>query len=224
MDAERQRIIQKIQKLLALSQNNNSLEEAASAAATAQSLLQKYNLSLHNIDLVQEGSSLCSEHIALLQSAFTPSWVKLLLGGIQHGFDVEALSVSRMGRVALLFIGVEPDVSVACQLFEYLYGFANTHSLPNKSTKQKTEWRAGFAVAVGRRLVQNKRQAASTQEQGLVLAKEAIAKQYIQDKFTNIRQGRGITPMAASLAFHQGVVVGQSVSLARQVAGQREEA
>ena len=148
MDAERQRIIQKIQKLLALSQNNNSLEEAASAAATAQSLLQKYNLSLHNIDLVQEGSSLCSEHIALLKSAFTPSWVKLLLGGIQHGFDIEALSVSRMGRVALLFIGVEPDVSVACQLFEYLYGFANTHSLPNKSTKQKTEWRAGFAVAV----------------------------------------------------------------------------
>ena len=51
MNEERQRIIERVQKLFALAAQNDSPEEAQLAAARAQELLQKYDLSLSEVEI-----------------------------------------------------------------------------------------------------------------------------------------------------------------------------
>lgn len=50
MDNNKKKVLDKIQKLLALSQNNPSPEEAAAAASMAQELMTKYNITTYMVE------------------------------------------------------------------------------------------------------------------------------------------------------------------------------
>jgi hypothetical protein len=219
MNEERQRIIERVQKLFALAEQNDSPEEAQLAAMRAQELLQKYDLSLSEVEIKQEGSSLCGEQRLILNRGNIPTWIRFLHSTVSEGFSVAALSGIGSSGAFLIFVGVEPDVTVARQTFEYLYRFVLAYDLRGKSKRQKNEWCMGFVYAVNGRLEGQKEEMDSNPHvTSLVLAKEQITQDYIDHKY-KVKTARTRQGVEASRSFHEGVAVGMTTPINRPVEG-----
>ena len=221
MHEERQRIIERVQKLFALAAQNDSPEEAQLAATLAQELLQKYDLSLSEVEIQREGSSLCGEQHIQLKKRKTPTWIKFLHSTVAEGFGVDCFRGLRLLDTLLIYIGVEPDVTIAKQVFEYLYNFIKTYNLKGKSQTQRNQWRMGFIYAVNSRFIeQNKRKTEDTHSYGLMLAKEQITKEYISKKYNDAKKGRKLPETKISRSFHEGVAVGMATPINRPIEGE----
>lgn len=119
MTDKRQKIIEKIRKLLRLAKSSNE-HEAALAAARAQELLAKHNLDeseLTEKELPKEAG------IASVNTVQKPaSWVYLLASAVAGAFDCQYFH-SSLGRTK--FVGVDLDHEVAAFTFGYLYRAIN---------------------------------------------------------------------------------------------------
>lgn len=234
MTPEQQRIIVKVKKLLALAKNNIFPGEAEAAALKAQELLHKYNLKLAaapqqendpaGVFVPQEAAPdptrlfVCSEHVVALREQWLPSWVKLLANGVSDVFDVESVRGLQGCYVVVVFIGVEPDVSVACQLFAYLYNFVSSCPLAGRSSGEKNDWRLGFAVGCAQRLLERKEllQGDADGKGALMLAKDAVTKKYICENYFNLYHSRRRLsgPInARNAALLEGLNAGRCVNL-----------
>jgi hypothetical protein len=223
MNEQRMRIIEKVQKLFALSNRNDSPEEAQAAAAVARELLKKYDLNLSEVEIKEKGSSLCAEHRIKQKGLNLHIWVKILLGAVSRGFSVKGMT-AKGNRTAgiypvLVLIGVEPDVTIAGQTFEYLHHFATTYDLRGKNTKENNDWRRGFACAIDKRFQEQKKQDARTaRSHSLVLAKDAVIQDFLASKGYITRKGRrGPRLNTESESFYDGVRVGMNTPINRPV-------
>jgi hypothetical protein len=119
MNDKREQIIEKIKKLLRLAKSSNE-HEAALAAARAQELLARYNLSESDF----------SEHeppkeagLASAETVKRPAnWVFLLASGVAGAFDCNYFHRSD-GKV--FFVGVDIDHEIAAFTFGYIYRTIN---------------------------------------------------------------------------------------------------
>jgi hypothetical protein len=221
MNEERQRIIERVRKLFALAEQKDSPEEAQLAALRAQELLQKYDLSLSEVEITREGSSICSEQHIQLKKRKTPTWIKFLHSSVAEGFGVEPFRGLRLLDSLLIYIGVEPDVTIAKQVSEYLVHFIESYDLSGKTASQKNQWRMGFIYAVHSRLVeQNRKKSDNAHSYGLMLAKEQITKEYIAKKYDGVKKGRKLPKTKISRSFHEGVAVGMTTPIKRPIEGE----
>jgi len=225
MNEERQRIIERVQKLFALAAQNDSPEEAQLAAMRAQELLHKHDLSLSEVEIQREGSSVCGEQHIQLKQRKTPTWVKFLHSTVGEGFGVENFRGLRLLDTLFIYIGVEPDVTIAKQVFEYLYNFIKTYNLRGKSPTQRNQWRMGFIYAVHTCLEEhNKKKSGDAHSCGLMLAKEHITQDYIAKKYNDVKKGRKLPETKISRSFHEGVAVGMTTPINRPIEGEHTDA
>jgi len=224
VNEERQRIIERVQKLFALAAQNDSPEEAQLAAIRAQELLQKYDLSLSEVEIRRDGSSLCNEQLIPLKKRKTPTWIKFLHSTVAEGFGVDCFRGLYQTGTVLIYIGVEPDVTIAKQTFEYLYNFVETYDLRGKSAKQKNQWRVGFIYAVNTRLTeQRNKKVDDAHSCELMIAKEQIIKDYISEKYNDIKKARKLPQTKISGSFHEGVAVGMITPINRPIDGEQTD-
>lgn len=108
-------IIDKIRKLLALSESSNE-HEAALAASHVQRLLSEHNLAL--ADLAAADRPHKADQIETSSSKTLPKWVRHLSAGVCRAFDCQAIHHPAAGK--LTFIGVGADVQVAAYTYSYL--------------------------------------------------------------------------------------------------------
>jgi phosphomannomutase len=217
---ERQRIIERVQKLFALAAQNDSPEEAQLAAMRAQELLQKYDLNLSELDIKRGGSNLCGEQHIQLKKRNTPAWIKFLYSAVAEGFGVDCYRGLRLFDTILIYIGVEPDVTIAKQTFEYLYNFIETYDLNGKSAKQKSQWRMGFIYAVNTRFEeQRNKKINDAHSYGLMIVKDKIIKDYTSKKYKNINKARKLSKTKISVSFNEGVAVGMITPINRPIGG-----
>lgn len=110
-----EKVVKKIQKLLALSKSPNE-HEAALALAKAQELLDRENLSLSEV----EGVSTSDIESFLMDSKSRfPYWDQLLFTKLAFVSDCHPYSESRQGKIFLWVVGYKKDVEV----FGYFLGF-----------------------------------------------------------------------------------------------------
>lgn len=116
-----ERITQKIQKLLALSQSSNQ-HEAANALAKAQLLMEKYGLNQKSIEMSKIGSV---EKDGLVRALDLPNWYKGFTGVIARCFGIRTV----MNRVpgsksrewcssAVVFVGQKDHIELAAYCYE----------------------------------------------------------------------------------------------------------
>ncbi|QEM66723.1 DUF2786 domain-containing protein [Geobacter sp. FeAm09] len=115
----KQKIIERIKKLLKLANSSNEHEAAAAAAAAkAQELLSQYNL---DESLLSEGGE--DSKAAGMASVKTlirlPSWGYTLASAVAAAFDCDYYHCSGTGDIC--FIGVDLDHEIASFTFEYLF-------------------------------------------------------------------------------------------------------
>ena len=108
-------VIEKIKKLLALSNSCNE-HEAALAASHAQRLLSEHNLAMADIHTEQKPDK--ADRVETTSAKTLPKWVRHLTASISSAFDCRAIHHPANGK--LTFIGVGADVQIAAYTFSYL--------------------------------------------------------------------------------------------------------
>lgn len=110
-----EKIIEKIKKILALSSNNPSAEEAQSAALKAQALLAEYGMSMEDLNVNEK------EFTPALEDVYT---------GVDKSFKYELADIIAKNfrcktfitnRRVMHFFGHETDTKVAAEVFKYLF-------------------------------------------------------------------------------------------------------
>lgn len=119
----REKMLKKIENLLALAGNNPSENEAIAAALKAQELMAKYNIEL--VDL--EGQTTKQ---TIVQEMYTPKanchyvrkWRYQLSLIIAKNFCCKTYSI---GRDSIVFYGYEKDAKIAVEVFKFLFETGN---------------------------------------------------------------------------------------------------
>lgn len=114
-------IIEKIKKILALSKNNPSEEEAKAAALTAQKLLAKYHLSMAEVEeLNTETLDEITECSVTVGGG--RKWKYTLAHIIADNFRCRHFYY---GKGTVVFYGHSTDATVASETFKYLFKFGH---------------------------------------------------------------------------------------------------
>ena len=173
-------IIEKVRKLLALSNSSNE-HEAALAARHVQRLLSEHNLAMSDIEAGVENST--ADRVDLTVARNLPKWVRALSGGIGSAFDCQVLHVPSRG--SLVFIGVGADPQIASYTFTYLErtvrklcaSYLKTVSGSNCSKRQRElarqSYYLGAVSAISSNLREQKQQTPVTPN-ALVPVKDAL--------------------------------------------------
>jgi hypothetical protein len=125
---DKEKIIAKIRKLLALTQSNFS-GEAESAMLKAQQLLMEYNLGMHDVSDIDETIDVIE---LTLQYHTPPWWYKYLIAAIAENFRCEVLEESfyMSYRKVYFLIGREHDARVAKDVFLYAVNLIDYNGKP----------------------------------------------------------------------------------------------
>jgi hypothetical protein len=114
-----EKIIQTIKKVLELSKNNPSEEEAKAAALKAQELLAKYHISMAEIEDISDTTEEISE-----VSVDVPAkkWKYSLATIVANNFRCKHFYY---GKGTVVFYGHKTDAEVAAETFKYLFDMGN---------------------------------------------------------------------------------------------------
>lgn len=112
MEKNNQKILEKIKKVLALSKNNPSQEEAAAALLMAQKLMVEHNFTMEEVEGVEDKAREASVDYSVNSGSRT-SWKVALALIIGNNFKTEVLKSGS----GFCFIGMEEDVQLTVSLF-----------------------------------------------------------------------------------------------------------
>ncbi len=208
----RERVIERVRKLLALSNSSNE-HEAALAAAHAQRLLAEHNLAMSELEMREEGAG----EAELTVAKTVPKWLSSLFAVVAHTFDCMAVVASSADAGRLRFIGVGEDPAVAACTLQFL--MQELRRLATRYLKQQEAVADLLSPATRRRIrdsyllggVQGVQQAMALQKAvtpttagALVPVKEALIRQYSEQHLGPLRTQRRRRSSVLSSAFHQG--------------------
>lgn len=217
----RERVIERVRKLLALSSSSNQ-HEAALAAAHAQRLLAEHNLAMSELDVHEQGAG-----EAELQVARTvQKWLSSLFATVANGFDCFPIVTTTAGCSRLRFIGVGEDPAVACCTLQYLIKELRRLATAYLRTSEAAQGRLSATERQRIRTsyllggVQGVRQALAAQKahtpttsSALVPVKDALIRQYREQQIGQVRIQRTRRSTVFSAAFEQGRADGATLQM-----------
>ncbi|HBG2785068.1 DUF2786 domain-containing protein [Clostridioides difficile] len=115
------KIINKIKKLLALSTNNTSYEEAQSAILKAQRLMAKYDIDVMDIN---EGEDEEEIKVSYEYVKISRAWKYELASIIANNFRCKSFTRGRN----IAFYGRSTDSEVAKEVFSFLFKLGHSHA------------------------------------------------------------------------------------------------
>ena len=114
-----EKIIEKIKKVLELSKNNPSEEEAKSAALKAQKLMAEYHISMAEIDTIEDVSTIMEKTVDV---GMGNKWKYQLARIIARNFRCKYFYY---GKSVIVFYGYEEDAEIAAMTFKFLFRIGN---------------------------------------------------------------------------------------------------
>lgn len=118
---EKDKIVQRIAKLLSLSKSKNA-EEAASAAEKASELMEKYQIQFSEVELKDvQGNDLVTDTYQIPGLKMKYNFLVTLARAAAHAFDAEVLNEKTLHMTRFIYVGRKRDVQNAKQLFDHFY-------------------------------------------------------------------------------------------------------
>jgi len=166
------KIITKLQKILNIgdSNKNNSLEEVNSAMLLANKLLKKHGLSMADImtkEEISDGSnySIMEGSASKFKCSKIPGWMTMLVSATNSLTDTRSIYISKKpkgsnyGEIDIIFVGIETDVQIAIELFNFLRTTVNKLSSAHKTEVKgnHTVWRS-FATGCSKVILERSQQ------------------------------------------------------------------
>lgn len=217
----RERVIEKVRKLLALSHSSNE-HEAALAASHAQRLLAEHNLAMSELDVREAGAG----EVELQVARTVPKWLSSLFATVANGFDCFPIVTTTAHHSRLRFIGVGEDPAVASCTLHFL--MKELRRLAAAYLRLTEDRQGRLSAAERQRIrtsyllggVQGIRQALASQKAdtpttctALVPVKDALIKQYCDEQIGAVRIQRTRRSTVLSAAFEQGKADGASLQI-----------
>lgn len=220
-------VIEKIRKLLALSNSCNE-HEAALAAAHAQRLLSEHNLAM--ADIMTEQKPEKADKVETDAAKSLPKWLRHLTAGVSSAFDCQAVHHPANGK--LTFIGVGADAQVAAYTFSYLdrsvrklcSSYMKQHDTGTITGRHRELMRQSYylgAVSTINRMLDAQKKTTPVTAGALVPVKEALIKQAMGE-IGRIRTMHSRRSYINSGAYEQGQTDGSSVGIRAGVEGRAE--
>ncbi|MBC7963702.1 MAG: DUF2786 domain-containing protein [Steroidobacteraceae bacterium] len=217
-------VIEKIKKLLALSNSSNE-HEAALAASHAQRLLAEHNLAMADIEMAQKPEK--ADRIETAAAKTLPKWLRHLTAGVSSAFDCRAIHHPANGK--LTFIGVGADVQIAAYTFSYLdrsvrklcSSYMKQHAADTVVGRQRELMRQSYylgAVSTINRMLAAQKQETPVTPGALVPIKEGLIKQAMGE-IGNIRTMHSRKSYINSGAYAQGQTDGKQLGVRPGVEG-----
>ncbi len=217
-------VIEKIRKLLALSNSCNE-HEAALAASHAQRLLAEHNLAMADIKTEQKPEK--ADKIETAAAKILPKWLRHLTAGVSNAFDCQAIHHPANGK--LTFIGVGADVQIAAYTFSYLdrsvrklcAGYMKQHAASAVTGRHRELMRQSYylgAVSTIIRMLDAQKKEMPITPGALVPIKEGLIKQAMGE-IGKIRTMHSRKSYVNSGAYAQGQTDGRQVGIRPGVAG-----
>lgn len=117
-----EKIIEKIKKVLELSKNNPSVEEAKSAALKAQKLMADYHISMMEIETIKDIENIIEEEVNV---GLGNKWKYSLSAIVATNFRCKYFYY---GKDTVVFYGYEKDAEIAAMTFKILFSIGNKES------------------------------------------------------------------------------------------------
>lgn len=130
MNTDSTRIIEKIKKVLELSKNNPSENEAQAAALKAQELMAQYHISLAEVEDIQDIENIVEETVMVGNGK---KWKYRLANVVARNFRCRTFYY---GTKIVVFYGYETDAKIAAETFKYLFNTGHT-----KARKERAHYR-----------------------------------------------------------------------------------
>lgn len=119
----REKILKKIENLLALAGNNPSENEAIAAALKAQELMAKYNIELADIEGQSAKQNIVKEmYTPKANCHYVRKWRYALSQILAKNFCCKTYTIN---RDAVVFYGYEKDAKIAVEVFRFLFETGN---------------------------------------------------------------------------------------------------
>lgn len=119
----REKILKKIENLLALAGNNPSENEAIAAALKAQELMAKYNIELAEVQDERPAEKIVMEkYMPKANCHYVRKWRYTLANIIARNFCCKTYVINREITV---FYGYEKDAKIAVEVFKFLFETGN---------------------------------------------------------------------------------------------------
>ncbi len=209
-----ERILEKLNKVLAKANNNPSVEEAKAAMLIAQRIMVKNNLCMDDVNLA-DGCEVKKEvvEITVSEKKRMSRWEKRLAVVIAENFRCKCF-LQHSSKIKLCLIGLKGDVVIAKETFSYALKTMNYYSSKyvreNKcsgfsTTQIKNSWSDGFIQGIKANFDKQVKQ----NGWGLVLVRDKVVEDAIEKlKLKKARRSVAVTG-GDSLAYKSGSRQGQ---------------
>lgn len=220
-----QSIIERVKRLLALSQSDNA-NEAAVATAKANALIDQYRLSVDQLTPDSAASDpLIQSDEPLYHAQRAMAWRKLLAVRLSRHYGCFVWNHTSQGGVCLRVAGRKSDVDILRYMFAYISSECErigTKTCKGKGRTYAESYRSGFVDGVTAKLAESRREAARTQAQVANTSAEIAlvklddrtreARSFVQST-TPLKNGGTIRAGRDSSAFANGQHAGRQMHL-----------
>jgi len=221
---EKEKLIGKIKKLLALGMKAPETEEAKSAMRKASEMMDRYDL--HTIDMNADGT-IDDANVVRYDIRFEgkSDWEALILVAIQEAFNCKYVWLKTTNTHTL--IGAKTDIEFSSFLFKFVrLQIMKMGDQYRYGQKDLYTYRLGAAMAV-KALIhstfmkpkEEKKTAAAAHSMDLIVVKNAAVARKTQEIFPRLKQGKISSGNGSHDAYRNGNVDGNKVRLNRQLGG-----
>jgi hypothetical protein len=225
MSGDKEKVLEKIRKLLRLATNNPNVNEAAVAAARAQQLMLEHKLAQIDLSATDEDK----DDESVLETPFdggrkgglTP-WRQSLITVVAKNCFCRAILTTVVGPTGrkmkhAILIGSPDDANVTMYVYGYLQGEINRLCRAGDRADKyafRNAFRRGAVVAIAEKLAAQRRQQSSGEKALMVINRaDNAVEQYIQGAYKNLRASRAMRPVKDSGGFHDGYRAGQKMDI-----------
>ena len=211
------KILDRIRKLLAMSKDTSSPNEAAIAARRARALIDEHQVSELDLTSIDPTSDLLGVHSHSTGQKTKTMPMEIMAVAVATLNDC-IVQVSRTTHITYQFKGLLADAATASLMLSYLTEEAYSQAKRNaEGRSDRTAYRLGFASGVAhqvRGILEERSTLKTSTGQSLVVCKG----QLVAKRFGAARYVHKSTRFGGSLgSFHQGKEAGKKASLNRQV-------
>ena len=223
MDSKLSSVIEKVQKLLALSKSSNA-NEAATAAALANRLIDQYRLAESDIQTeAPADDAIQSDDGYVYETGRVTEWKRVLVGtlakhyGVAHFNDISMATGRKVSRFKL--VGRKSDIAIARYMFGWLE--LECQRLSEKEARgmghvYAQSYCAGFVAGVAEQLAASRKEVQQTASSSAIVKLDSrfdLSKSFMYAQF-NLKKSRTVSQgQFNSAGFASGQVRGKNVHL-----------
>jgi len=218
----REKIIDRVRKLLAMANDTSSPNEAAIAAGRARKLIDQYQISEMDLTTVEDSDFGQASYGMGAKSTNKP--LGMLAVAVAELNDCNAIWTTQdNGTKAVQFSGMLVDAVSATEMLKYLQQVM--YKLAVKAAEGRSDrhaYRLGFAVGVQqqvREILKERAEIKTDTGQALVVVKQQLVEQHFGARKWKQRRNNYSGDAGA---YHRGEAAGRKVSLNRQVRGTQQ--